>query len=107
MATMEQKKLRQLRLYNDIIFGFGKGLWDLFGDSAMATADAIGEDILEEMEHELGLEIQGENAEDILTEIERLLVDEYGLVKNASLYQGSFDLLASPAGLALLALWTT
>ncbi len=85
MATMEEKKLRQLRLFNDLIFGFAKGLYDLFGDSAMATVDTIGEDILEEMEHELGLEIHGENPEDILMEIERLLVDEYGLVKKAKL----------------------
>jgi hypothetical protein len=85
MATMEQKKLRQLRVFNDLIFGFAKGLYDLFGDSALATVDTIGEDILEEMEHELGLEIHGENPQDILTEIERLLVDEYGFCKNARL----------------------
>ncbi|MFP4344282.1 MAG: hypothetical protein ACLFU8_06300 [Anaerolineales bacterium] len=85
MATEEQKKVRQLRLFNDIIFGFAKGLYDLFGEAAMATVDTIGEDILEEMEHELGLEIQGENPEDILTEIERLLVDEYGLCTKATL----------------------
>jgi hypothetical protein len=85
MATEEQKKLRQLRLFNDIIAGFAHGLYDLFGDTAIATVDAIGEDILEEMEHELGLEIHGENPQDILTEIERLMVDEYGLVKSAKL----------------------
>jgi hypothetical protein len=92
MATMEQKKLRQLKLFNDIIFGFGKGLYDLFGDSALATADAIGEDILEEMEHELGLEIHGEDAQTILTEIERLLLDEYGLVKSASLTMADHEI---------------
>jgi hypothetical protein len=85
MATEEQKKARQLRIFNDIIAGFGEGLYDLFGDTAIATVDAIGEDILEEMEHELGLEIQGENPQDILTEIERLLVDEYGFLKSAKL----------------------
>jgi hypothetical protein len=82
---MEEKKLRQLRLFNDLIFGFAKGLYDLFGDSALATVDTIGEDILEEMEHELGLEIHGENPQDILMEIERLLEDEYGMVKSARL----------------------
>lgn len=85
MATEEQKKARQLKLFNDMIFGFAKGLYDLFGDSAMATVDTIGEDILEEMEHDMGLEIHGEDPQDILTEIERLMVDEYGLVKSARL----------------------
>jgi len=85
MATEEQKKARLLRLCNDILFGFGKGLYDLFGEASLATVESIGEDILEDMEHELGLEIHGEDPQSILTEIERLMVDEYGLVKNASL----------------------
>jgi SHS2 domain-containing protein len=72
-------------MFNDIVFGFAKGLYDLFGEAALATVDTIGEDILEDMEHELGLEIQGETPEDILTEIERLLVDEYGMCKSARL----------------------
>jgi hypothetical protein len=85
MATEEQKKLRQLRLFNDLVFGFAKGLYDLFGESMLATTDTIGEDILEEFEHELGLEIHGEDPQTILTEIERLMIDEYGLVKDAKL----------------------
>lgn len=83
MATMEQKKARMLKLMNDIVFGFGKGLYDLFGDAALATVDTIGEDIIEEMEHEMGLEIHGEDAQSILTELARLLEDEYGLFKDA------------------------
>ncbi len=80
MATMEEKKLRQLRLFNNIIYGFASGLYELFGDTALATMDDIGKGVLEDMENELGLEIAGEDPEDILTEIERLLLDEYGLV---------------------------
>jgi hypothetical protein len=82
---MEEKKLRQLKLFNNIIFGFAKGLYDLFGDTAVATVDTIGEDVLEDMEHDLGLEIAGEDPKDILMEIERLLVDEYGMCKAADL----------------------
>jgi hypothetical protein len=85
MANEEQKKARLLKLFNTIVFGFGKGLYDLFGDSAVATADAIGEDMIEEMEHEMGLEIHGEAPQDILTELERILVDEYGLAKSMKL----------------------
>ncbi|MBN1179074.1 MAG: hypothetical protein JXD18_07680 [Anaerolineae bacterium] len=85
MATMEEKKLRQLRLFNNLVFGFAKGMYDLFGDAALATVDTIGEDVLEEMEHSLGLEVQGENPQNILTEIERLLIDEYGMAKGARL----------------------
>lgn len=84
MATDEQKKGRQLRLFNDILAGFAKGLYELFGDSALAIADSIGEEVLVEMEQELGLEIAGEDPQEILQEIERLLIDEYGMSKNAA-----------------------
>lgn len=83
MATEEQKKGRQTRLFNDIIAGFAKGLYELFDDSALAMADTIGSELLVEMEQELGLEIAGEDPQEILTEIERLLIDEYGMSKDA------------------------
>ncbi len=85
MATEEVKKARQLKLCNDILFGFAKGMYDLFGDSALATVDEIGEDIIEEMEHEMGLEIHGEDPQAILTELERLMIDEYGMCRTAKL----------------------
>ena len=85
MATEEQKKGRQLRLFNDIIAAFAKGLYELFDDSALAMADTIGTELLVEMEQELGLEIAGENPQEILTEVERLLVDEYGMSKDAKM----------------------
>lgn len=89
MATEEVKKTRQLKLFNNIVFGFAQGLYDLFGESALVTVDSIGESLLEEMERELGLEIEGEDPEDILTELERLMIDEFGLVKDIEIAYGS------------------
>lgn len=85
MATEEQKKARMIRLFNTIIAGMGKGMYDMFGEAALSLLGPIGEEILEEMEHDLGLEIHGEDPESILTEIERLLIDEYGLAKAAKI----------------------
>ena len=85
MATEDQKKGRQMRLFNDIVAGFAKGLYELFDDSALAMADTIGSELLVEMEQELGLEIAGEDPQEILTEVERLLVDEYGMSKDATM----------------------
>lgn len=82
MATDEQKKARMLHMYDLLVSGLAHGLYDLFGDALVGIVEPIGEEILEEMERELGLEIQGESVEDILTELERILVDEYGLVKH-------------------------
>lgn len=87
MATEEQKKARMVRLFNMIIAGMAKGLYDLFGEAAVSVITPIGEELLEEMEQELGLEIQGENVQDILVEIERLLMDEYGMFK-----EGTFEI---------------
>lgn len=85
MASEEAKKARQLRTFNLIIAGLAKGLYDLFGDSTKGIVGPIGEELIEEMEHQMGLEIHGENPQEILTELERLLVDEYGLMKHADL----------------------
>jgi hypothetical protein len=85
MATEEQKKARMIRLFNTIIAGMARGLYDLFGEAAIGVISPLGEEILEEMEHELGLEIHGEDPENILIEIERLLIDEYGLMKDCKI----------------------
>ena len=85
MATEEQKKIRQFRAFNIMVAGLAKGLYDLFGDAAIGVLTPMGEEIIEEMEHECGLEIHGEDPETILTELERLLVDEYGFMEKASL----------------------
>jgi len=85
MATEEQKKARELRLFNDMLIGFCKGLYELFEDSALVVVETVGTNVLKEMEGELGLEIQGEASQDILTEIGRLLEDEYGLCQNTRL----------------------
>ena len=84
MATEKQKKARMVHLFNMIIAGMSKGLYDLFGEAAMSIMPPVGEKRLKEMEHELGLEIHGETPQHILTEIERLLMDEYGIFKEGT-----------------------
>ena len=79
MATEEEKKRNLARINAMIIYGLEKGLWDLFGESALATTNAVGEGMLELLSKNMGLEIDGEDPQDILTEIGRLFVDEYGI----------------------------
>jgi hypothetical protein len=85
MATEVDKKLRQLKLFNNIIGGQSKALYNLFGDSALGMMGPIGEEILQEMEREMGLEVQAEDPVNILTELGRILVDEYGLLSDFEL----------------------
>ena len=85
MATEEQKKERLLKVFNIGMYSMISGLWDLFGESSFATAQSIGDRILSTMEKESGLEIQGENPQDIIQEITRLLVDEVGTMSDGKL----------------------
>jgi hypothetical protein len=79
MATEDEKKKNLARLNAMIIYGLEKGLWDLFGESALATTNLVGRGMLELLEKNMGLEIVGENPQDMLTEIGRLFVDEFGI----------------------------
>ncbi len=79
MATEEEKKRNLARINAMIIYGLEKGLWDLFGESALATTNAIGEGMLALLEKNMGLEIEGESPQDMLVEIGRLFVDEFGI----------------------------
>ncbi len=79
MATEEAKKKNLARINAMIIYGLEKGLWDLFGESALATVNSVGNGMLELLEKDMGLEIAGEDPQDILTEIGRLFVDEFGI----------------------------
>ena len=79
MATEEEKKRNLARINAMIIYGLEKGLWDLLGESALALSSAVGGGMLEQMEQTMGLEIAGEDPQDILTEIGRIFVDEIGI----------------------------
>ena len=80
MATEMEKKKRLLSIFNIAMYGIIKGLWELFGEASFATVDVIGDQLLSMLEKEMGLEIQGEDPNDILLEIARLLVDEVGMM---------------------------
>lgn len=84
MATEDEKKRALLRVYELVIEGLAKGIYDLFEDSAYAMMRTVGEDLLEIMQKEMGLEIHGENATDVLTELLRLWEDEFGYFDETS-----------------------
>ncbi len=79
MATEEEKKRNLARINAMIIYGLEKGLWELLGESALALSTTVGEGMLDAMEKTMGLEIAGEDPQDILTEIGRIFVDEIGI----------------------------
>lgn len=85
MATDEAKKANAQRMMMLSMKVLISEVWDTLGDSSLALVDGMGEAILEMMEKEQGLEIAGEDIPAIGKEIDRILVDEYGLAGEVSL----------------------
>ena len=78
MATEEKKKENRLRLTNMALLSLASGTWDTLGESVFAFSGPMGDRILHIMEQEMGLEIGGETPADVLMEISRIFVDEFG-----------------------------
>jgi hypothetical protein len=78
MATEDQKKENRLRLTNLALLSLASSTWDTLGESAFAFSGPMGNHILEVMEKEMGLEIAGETPHDVMMEISRIFVDEFG-----------------------------
>jgi hypothetical protein len=82
MATEEQKKKNMMRLMTLMIAGMAKALYDLFGETAFATMSEVGKSTLEIMEQEMGLEVEGEDPRNVITEIGRIFADEMGFIES-------------------------
>jgi hypothetical protein len=89
MATEEKIKANQLRLMGLTMRGVALGIWDVVGETASSLGPRIGKQTLETLEKEMGLEVAGEKAEDVLTEIGRLFVDEFGFCESVTIEPGN------------------
>ncbi len=78
MATEEEKKRNLVKLSSLVIHGLTRGLWELLGESAEVTAKLIGHTNVEMLEKEMGFEVAGEDLQDMMTELDRVFVDELG-----------------------------
>jgi hypothetical protein len=83
MATEEQKKKQMVKIFSMMIQGLASGIYELFEDSAYALMKTVGKDILEIMQKEMGLEIDGEEPGEVLNELLRIWVDEIGFFEDA------------------------
>jgi hypothetical protein len=85
MATEEVKKENLLRMTELSLEVLAQEVYDTLGDTSYVLSKGMGDAILEMMEKEEGLEIGGENSDDVGKEIERIFVDEFGFAKSISL----------------------
>ena len=84
MATEEEKNKNLIRLMNLMIAGMAKTLYDMFGDSAFAAMSEVGKTILEIMEKETGLQVTGEDPQEVLAKVGQIFVAEMGFVESFS-----------------------
>lgn len=78
MATDEQKKQNQLLLSQMTLGVLALESWNMLGESVFSLSGMMGETILTVFEKHMGLEIAGETPQDVLMEIGRIFVDEFG-----------------------------
>ena len=102
MASEQDKIAHRLRLWALTSMGMGIGVWDMVQESSVSLSPTIGAATLTELEKQLGLEIAGEKPEDILTELGRIFVDEYGYASEAKLERTGNTLKITPSRCALL-----
>lgn len=78
MASDEQKKINLLRLSNLTLLSLATSVWDMLGETSFVFGKDMGQTVLNVMEKEMGLEIAGETPENVMMEISRIFVDEFG-----------------------------
>ncbi len=80
MAAAAEDNSKLMRLMSLMIAGMAKALHEMFGESAYAVMSEVGKATLELMEKEMGLKIEGQEPEKVLTEIGRIFTDSMGFV---------------------------
>jgi hypothetical protein len=84
-AAAETKK--QMRLMSLMIAGMAKSLHEMFGDAALAVMNETGKSILEILEQEMGLKIEGEEPAAALAAIGKIFAGELGFVGSFAVKQ--------------------
>ncbi len=82
MATEEAKKQNTLRMAGMLMQVLAAEVWDTLGETSIALSRGMGDALLEMFEKEQGLEIAGENPEDVAREVDRIFCDELGFGKD-------------------------
>ncbi len=94
--TAEVEKITQrARLWGLVSIGMTLGIWDMVEESSVSLSPVIGKVILHEIEKNLGLEIAGEKPENMLVELGRIFVDEFGIASEVKVENTNSGLQAT------------
>ncbi|ACF12868.1 hypothetical protein Ctha_0397 [Chloroherpeton thalassium ATCC 35110] len=92
MASEEQKKQNQLRLTSMALTSLAQAVWETLGESAFSYSGLMGDELLRVMEKEMGLEIAGHTPKEVIMEVSRIFVDEFGYASDIEV-EGDDDTL--------------
>jgi len=81
MATDIEKSENMFPIQQIQIFGVTKELWNFVEDSAFALSPKMGVQILNVMENEMGLNINGNKPVQVLNKISQLFIDEFSIAE--------------------------
>jgi hypothetical protein len=85
--TAEAESRKQMRLMSLMIAGMAKSLHEMFGESALAVMSETGKSILEILEKEMGLKVEGKEPAAALAAIGKVFAEELGFVGSFAVRQ--------------------
>jgi hypothetical protein len=83
MATDIDKYALRARMWGMVVVAMTQGIWDIVEESSVTLSPMIGESLLSLLEKSAGFELAGEKPENMLVELGRILVDEFGYATEA------------------------
>jgi len=92
----DNKKL--MRLMSLMIAGMAKGLHEMFGEAAQAVMSETGRSILEILERDMGLKLDGCKPDEALAAIGRIFSEEMGFVDSFAVSQDGSRLIVTVHG---------
>ncbi|WP_417909171.1 hypothetical protein [Candidatus Electronema sp. PJ] len=87
-----------MRLMSLMIAGMAKSLHEMFGEAALAVMSETGRSILEILEQEMGLKIEGKEPAAALASIGRTFTEELGFVGSFAVKQDGNRLIVTVQG---------
>jgi hypothetical protein len=87
--------INQLRLSNLALSSLASAVWETMGESSFSFSGLMGDETLKIMEKEMGLVISGKSPKEVIKEITRIFVDEFG-------YASDIEVLGDEEGVITL-----
>ncbi len=90
----EEQRQQWDRLSQMMIYGLEKGLWNMLGEASLAVVGTVGQEMLEVLEKEWGLQVEGSDPKELMANIGQLFVEKMGIAE-------SFDIEKEDSTVAL------